>query len=175
MRTVSLKHIVGIHCKEFSRKWDILVFFISNCETHRETFILAGPRHWEFPPPSFHFSGFFSPQILPFQMHNYSEGFRDWLSTELAAIESSTWSVLEVTNTSGTVRNCRAWNSPSLFKLSEFHYPSGITDWTPWRPSLTLLLAMKSSMWSICRLLVYSIPKKKNHINRISSLFLVWL
>lgn len=33
VRTVSLKHIVGIHCKEFSRKGDILVCFISNCET----------------------------------------------------------------------------------------------------------------------------------------------
>lgn len=54
VRTVSLKHIVGIHCKEFSRKWDILVCFISNCETDREIFILSGPIHWEFPSPLFH-------------------------------------------------------------------------------------------------------------------------
>lgn len=137
VRTVSLKHIVGIHCKEFSRKWNTLVCFISNCESDSEIFILSGPRHWEFPPPLFHFPGFFSPQILPFQRHNYSKGFSGWFSSELATIESSTRSVLEVTNTSGTARNCRAWNSPSLFKLKEFHYPKGIADWTPWRPSLT--------------------------------------
>lgn len=156
VRTV-FKHVAGIHCKEFSRKGAILVTFVSNCHAHSEILILPGTRHWEFPPPLFYFSGSFSPQFPPLQRPNCSESFSDWFGAELATTASPTANTsraLEVTNTSGTVRNCHAWNSPTLFKLNELHYPKGITGWTPWPPSITPLLAMKNSMWSRHRLSV---------------------
>lgn len=45
VRTVSLTHMVGIHCKEFSRKGAVLVHFVSNCHTQSEILILQEPRH----------------------------------------------------------------------------------------------------------------------------------